>query len=144
MDLSVIGMAFGLLLLLVLCWFGFHFWANPPLKDPDALARVTGNCGDTMELALRFQGERVERVRHWTDGCSVSNQCVEAAAMLAQGKDIEALRKINMMSIMELTGQLPDSHLHCAQLAETTLQRAVAEYVRRQGTESCHGGAACG
>lgn len=143
MAISTLALAFAILMLLAACWFGFHYWANPPLKDPDAVAKITGNCGDTMELALRFADDRVDRVRHWTDGCSVSNQCIEAAAMLARGKGVEELKKINMMHIMELTGQLPDSHLHCAQLAETTLQRAVVDYLQKQGPMSCHRGQEC-
>jgi nitrogen fixation protein NifU and related proteins len=32
------------------------------------------------------------------------------------------------MTIMEQIGQLPESHLHCAQLAETTLLAAIKNY----------------
>lgn len=143
MEIWSIALAFGILLLLVAVWFGFYYLANPPLKDPDAIARVTGNCGDTMELALGIVGDKVLRTRHWTDGCSVSNQCIEATAMLARGKNVSQLKSINMMHIMELTGQLPDTHLHCAQLAETTLQRAIVDYLQKRGPESCHTGQRC-
>jgi NifU-like protein involved in Fe-S cluster formation len=128
MEITGILVAIGVLILLGLCWFGFHYWANPPMQAPDAEARVTGNCGDTMEISLQFEGDKVAGVRHWTDGCSVSQQCIAGAALLARGKSCEQLKKITMMDIMELVGQLPDSHLHCAQLAETTLQRALDEY----------------
>jgi NifU-like protein involved in Fe-S cluster formation len=136
MDISGIALAFAVLLLIGVCWFGLHYLANPPLEDADATARVTGNCGDTMELALRFCGDKVERARHWTDGCSVSNQCIEAAAMLAGGKSPAELKKINMIDIMDIVGQLPETHLHCAQLAETTLQLAVKEFLQKSGTQS--------
>ena len=116
--------AFGILLVLVFAWFGIHYLANPPMDKPDAEAKVTGNCGDTMEIGLRFEDGVVARTRTWTDGCSVSRQCLDAAALLAKGKSLEDLRKINMMDVMEITGELPDTHLHCAQLAETTLQLA--------------------
>lgn len=138
MVFSTVVMAFGLLLVLVACWFGLHLLANPPLKDADAVARVAGNCGDTMELALWFAGDRVCRARHWTDGCSVSNQCIEAAALLANSKNLEQIRRINMMHIMDITGRLPDSHLHCAQLAETTLQQAVRNYGQITASKSGH------
>lgn len=136
MELTGILMAFLILLLLVAGWFGLYYLLNPPLKDADSTVKVTGNCGDTMELALQFSGDTVKKTRHWTDGCSVSNQCIEAAAMLAGGKTITELKSINMMHIMEITGRLPDSHLHCAQLAETTLQLAVKEYLKKIGPQS--------
>ena len=37
-----------------------------------------------------------------------------------------------MMHIMDEVGRLPDSHLHCAQLAETTIQKAFEDYVRKK------------
>lgn len=129
MELTGIFVAFGVLLLLALCWFGLHYWANPPMQNPDAEARVTGNCGDTMELGLRFEDDRVVQTRYWSDGCGISKQCIEGAALLAKGKTPAELRKLNMMHIMDLVGQLPDSHLHCAQLAETTLQHALKKYI---------------
>lgn len=142
-DFSVVALAFLLLFLLVACWFGLHYLGNPPLENPDGIARVTGNCGDTMELALCFADAAVARTRHWTDGCSVSNRCIEAAAMLASGKSVSEIKRINMMAIMEITGQLPDTHLHCAQLAETTLQHAVVDYLQKRSPESCHDHNSC-
>ena len=132
MELSGIFVAVGVVLLIVVCWFGFYYLANPPMLSPEATARVVGNCGDTMEMSLRVVDDRVEKTRYSSDGCSISKQCIEAAAMLAQGKSIEEVRKINMMHVMEIVGELPDSHLHCAQLAETTLQHAMGDYIQKQ------------
>ena len=128
MEIINILLAFVVLLLLALCWFGFHYLANKPLDNPDGQARVTGNCGDTMEISLQFRNGRVCNSSAWTNGCSVSKMCVEAAAMLARNRQVGEIEKINMMTIMEQIGQLPETHLHCAQLAETTLQRATKNY----------------
>lgn len=136
MELTGILVAFGVLLVLALCWFGFHYWANPPMNNPDGQARVTGNCGDTMEIGLQLVDGKVLKARYWSDGCSISKQCAEAAGMLARGKNLQELKKINMMHVMDITGQLPDTHLHCAQLAETTLQKAVADYLAKQGART--------
>jgi hypothetical protein len=46
------------------------------------------------------------------------------------------LKKINMVSIMDEVGQLPETHLHCAQLAEITLQRSVENYLAGQQTKA--------
>lgn len=127
---------FGILLLIAGCWFGLHYLVNPPLNSPDGEAKITGNCGDTMELALKFEQGRVEQTRTWTDGCSISKQCLEAAAMLARGKTVTELEKITMLSVMEISGKLPDSHLHCAQLAETTLHHAVKDYLKNHRATS--------
>ena len=128
MEILSIFFAFVILLLLALCWFGFHYLANKPLDNPDGHARVTGNCGDTMEISLQFKDGRVCKSSAWTNGCSVSKMCVEAAAMLARNRQISDIEKINMMTIMEQIGELPETHLHCAQLAETTLLAAIKNY----------------
>ncbi|MBU1566104.1 MAG: iron-sulfur cluster assembly scaffold protein [Proteobacteria bacterium] len=128
MEILNILFAFVILFCLALCWFGFHYLTNKPLANPDGHAIVTGNCGDTMEISLQFKDGRVCNSSAWTNGCSVSKTCVEAAVMLARNRQFSEIKKINMMTIMEHIGQLPESHLHCAQLAETTLLAALKNY----------------
>ena len=132
MEIVNILFAFVVLLFLVLFWFGFHYLTNKPLDNPDGHAIVTGNCGDTMEISLQFKDGRVCNSSAWTNGCSVSKMCVETATMLARNRQISEIQKINMMTIMEEIGQLPETHLHCAQLAETTLLKAIENYLGKQ------------
>ena len=51
--------------------------------------------------------------------------------MLARDKPISEVKKINMVTIMDLVGQLPETHLHCAQLAEITLQKSIEDYISK-------------
>ncbi|RPH40960.1 MAG: iron-sulfur cluster assembly scaffold protein [Desulfobulbaceae bacterium] len=124
--------AFFVIFLLAFCWFGLHYLNDKQLKDPDGNAKITGNCGDTMEISLQFSDGRITDTYAWTNGCSFSQSCVQAATQLAQGKGIEEAQKISMLTIMEEVGRLPETHLHCAQLAETTLQRAITNYLSKQ------------
>ncbi len=132
MSIFTLFMAFLVLLIVALTWFFLYYFGNPVLDNPDGIATVVGNCGDTMEIGLQFKNGRVENTHHWTNGCSFSKHCVEKAANLAREKTIMELKKINMVAIMDEVGQLPDTHLHCAQLAEITLQRSVENYLERQ------------
>jgi NifU-like protein involved in Fe-S cluster formation len=122
------------ILLVAAAWFIMHYYANPVIENPDGIAKVTGNCGDTMEIGLQFQEDRVQKTHCWTNGCSVSKSCIETAAMLARNKTAIELQGINMTTIMDVIGQLPETHLHCAQLAEITLHRAAENYLSRQRT----------
>lgn len=126
-----IGVAFGLILAVGLAWFLLHYYGNPVVENPQGIAKVSGNCGDTMEIGLRVEHEVITSTHSWTDGCSYSKLCVEAAAMLARDKTIDEAKKINMISIMELVGELPETHLHCAQLADITLQKSVEDYIAK-------------
>lgn len=120
-----------LLVLFVGVWCIASYFLTPHMDEPDGSARVTGSCGDTMEIGLKIENNIVVNTHSWTDGCAISKLCVEAAVRLAQGHDIEGLKKINMISIIDELGSLPDTHLHCAQLAEITLQRALSNSNRR-------------
>ncbi len=136
MSLSGMAVLIGVLLLFVGIWWGLSFLMTTPLRDPDGHAKVTGNCGDTMEFAFKLEHGVVERTHTWTDGCATSRSCIDAAARLAYGKNCKQLGKISMMDVIEELGSLPETHLHCAQLAETTLHHAVQQYHREQSGQT--------
>ncbi len=129
--MSSLVIAFLLIFSVGAVWFLLHYYGNPVIEEPEGIAKVAGNCGDTMEIGLKIDDNIVTSAHSWTDGCSYSKLCVEAATMLARDKSITEVKKINMISIMELVGQLPETHLHCAQLAETTLQKSVEDYISK-------------
>jgi NifU-like protein involved in Fe-S cluster formation len=97
-------------------------------------AKVTGDCGDTMELSLAFSGNRVDRVRRWTNGCANSLNALDAACRLSRGKTPEEIMELSEARISEEAGGLPDSHAHCAALAYATLQAALEDYLARSRT----------
>lgn len=136
MSFMSIGVAFLVLFAVSITWFFVYYFANPVLDAPDGVAKVVGNCGDTMEIGIKITNGHVSGTHFWTNGCSFSKHCVEAAATLAKNKSIDDLKKINMISIMDVTGTLPDTHLHCAQLAEITLQRSLENYLSGGPKES--------
>ncbi len=113
----------------------YERWRNPRyagvLKDPDGRGRLTGSCGDTMEIFLRFQGGRVEQATYRTDGCASSAVCGSFAAELALGKAPDELAEISGETILEVLGGLPEADRHCAFLAAETLQEALDAYMRK-------------
>jgi len=121
----------GLMVAVGAVWFLLYYYGNPVVENPQGIAKVSGNCGDTMEIGLQIRDGVITSTHSWTDGCSYSKLCVEAAAMLARDKKIGEAKRINMVSIMDLVGQLPETHLHCAQLAEITLQRSLEDYISK-------------
>lgn len=131
MTLLQFTMLFLILLFFVGGWVLFSYLLNSEMKDPDGYARVTGNCGDTMELSFKVEDGVVVETHHWSNGCSISSQCIESAARIVLNKTPIDIRSINMMHIMDDVGRLPDSHLHCAQLAETTVQKAIDDYQQK-------------
>jgi nitrogen fixation NifU-like protein len=132
MTITSIAALFCVLLFFILAWYGLSYMLAPHMENPDGMAKITGNCGDTMEIGVQVKNGKVVKTHHWTDGCTMSRNCIESAARLAYGKSPEDLRKINMSHIVEDIGQIPDSHLHCAQLAEITMQKALDDYYSKR------------
>ena len=102
------------------------------MKDPDGYARLRGRCGDTMEIFLKFEKDKVREATFMTDGCASSAICGSFAAELAIGKSPDELIEITAESIITEIGELPQEETHCAFLAAETLQEALNDYMIRQ------------
>jgi nitrogen fixation NifU-like protein len=126
----------GVLFVIVGIWIGITYWLTPHVEHPDGRARITGSCGDTMEICLKFKGDHVEKTSHWTDGCAYSLNCVSSAADLAKGRHPDEIVEINTDLIQRSVGGLPADHLHCARLAEETLQAALDDYMKKSTKRS--------
>ena len=113
---------------------GFQRWLNPRhhgrMADADAHARVTGQCGDTMEIYLKFENGHVETATYFTDGCAASGICGSFAAELALGKDADALTDITGEAVRREIGRLPPEEEHCADLAAAAVQEALSRYMK--------------
>lgn len=112
---------------------GFQRWRHPRyngrLSSPDAHARLTGKCGDTMEIYLKFTADKVTEASYVTDGCASSAICGSFAAELAIGKNPDELTAITGDRVLEIIGKLPSEDRHCADLASETLQAALGNYM---------------
>ena len=117
---------------------GFQRWLNPRhhgrMSDADAHARVTGQCGDTMEIYLKFEHGHVETATYFTDGCAASGICGSFAAELALGKDADALTDITGEAVRREIGRLPSAEEHCADLAAAAVQEALSSYMKARVT----------
>lgn len=109
-------------------------WQNPrnfsKMENPDGYAQVKGSCGDTMEMFIRMKDDRIAECTFQTDGCSTTIVCGSMASEVAKNKTFtQALALISSDEILKRLGGLPESDIHCAQLASETLRRALADYL---------------
>ena len=102
-----------------------------PLDSCDGHARVTGPCGDTMELWLRIRGEQSEIARFTTDGCGSAMACGSMVTELARGRSVNEARSLGQQAVLEALGGLPEEAQHCALLAADTLRTACEDFLRR-------------
>jgi nitrogen fixation NifU-like protein len=113
-----------------------HRWLDPlymgPIKEPDGYACLTGVCGDTMEIFLRFENNRVKEASFRADGCGSSIVCGSFAAEMSLGKDPDELLEVTSEAILKKLEKLPKEDEHCASLAAETLQEALNDYMTKQ------------
>jgi len=113
----------------------FERWQNPlyggALDNPDGHGRVTGSCGDTMQIFLKFEKNKVKTATFLTDGCGSSTVCGSFGAELTLGKTPDDLVEITGETILKILGKFPEENRHCAFLAADTLQDALNDYMTK-------------
>ncbi|THB70963.1 MAG: iron-sulfur cluster assembly scaffold protein [Desulfobulbaceae bacterium] len=112
---------------------GFERWRNPKyggvLEDADCSASITGGCGDTMTIYLKFTNERVSAASYVTDGCASSGLCGSFTAELALNRTAEQCFELSGADVLETIGVFPEAERHCADLSSQTLHEAVNNYL---------------
>jgi NifU-like protein involved in Fe-S cluster formation len=71
------------------------------MENPDGYGRITGSCGDTIQIFLKFENEKVKKALFQTDGCGSSAVCGSFAAELALGKTPDEIVDITGESILK-------------------------------------------
>jgi len=111
----------------------FRRWTNPlyegALANFDGYGCLRSRCGDSMELFLKFDGERVCQASFRTAGCGASAVCGSYAAEMALDKSAEEILEITGQSILDCVGGLPREEKPIAALAAETLQAALQNFL---------------
>jgi nitrogen fixation NifU-like protein len=98
------------------------------LHHPNGKGKITGPCGDTMNISLRIAKGEIHAARFFTDGCGPTVACGNMLTKMVHGRTVkEALHISTDMLIKELDG-LPSENKHCAELAISTLHVALNNY----------------
>jgi len=100
--------------------------------DADGYARVTGPCGDTMEVWLKVKSNTITDINFMTDGCGPSIAAGSMVTELAKGKSIGEAIKISQQDVLNALVGLPEESEHCALLSADTLKTAIRDYLAIQ------------
>ena len=99
------------------------------MQHADGFARVTGPCGDTMEIWLKVMDGIIIQATFYTDGCGTSIASGSMVTEMAKGTSIIEAQKISQQNVLDVLGGLPDESEHCALLAANTLKAAIRDYI---------------
>jgi len=99
------------------------------MDDVDGFGRVTGSCGDTMEIWLKVKNGSIADATFMTDGCGTSIASGSIVTELAKGRSVGEARRISQQDVLGALGGLPEESKHCALLAADTLKEAIKDYL---------------
>lgn len=99
------------------------------MNDPSASAFIKGLCGDTIEIYLVIENDKIIDAKFYTDGCGATLACGSTVTQLAKNKTIDAVLSISPQSVLDHLDRLPKENIHCAILAVSTLHKAISDYL---------------
>ena len=102
------------------------------IKDASCFGKITGSCGETIEIYLKVDGERIIDASFVTDGCGFSVLCGYIASRLAMGRSIDDAIQIERNTILVFFEEVPENDSHCAYLAAEALQSAIHNWMVQQ------------
>ncbi len=104
------------------------------IEDADGIGEV-GNpvCGDMMTFYVKVDDNHLSDVKFKTFGCGAAIAVSSIASEMAMGKTLEEARKITPALVAQELEGLPKNKLHCSNLGAQALNKAIDDYLKKQG-----------
>ena len=110
-------------------------------SSPEVGTGVVGapECGDVMKLQIQVEGDRIVDAKFKTFGCGSAIASSSLATEWLKGRTLEEAEGIKNTKIVEELS-LPPVKIHCSVLAEDAIKAAIADYRRKQASETAGAG----
>ena len=103
------------------------------IADADGVGKVgSPQCGDIMILYIKVTDGILTDVKFKTFGCAAAIASSSMATEMIKGLTIEEAEKLTRDDVAGALGGLPDSKMHCSNLAPDALRAALEDYRSRQ------------
>ncbi len=106
---------------------------NARMADAHASTCVTGECGSSMEIYLKFRNDYIEEATYVTDADAGARMCGSCATELAIGKTCSQIMKLSIKDVLQRVGRSGTDAEKCALFALSALQKAVKDYRPQNG-----------
>ena len=90
-------------------------------------------CGDLMTFYIKVKDNRLSDVKFKTFGCGAAIAVSSIVSEMAMGRTIEEAQKITPALVAKELGGLPKNKYHCSNLGAQALNRAIDDYLIKQG-----------
>ncbi len=92
-------------------------------------------CGDMMTFYIKVDNNHLSDVKFKTFGCGAAIAVSSIVSEMAMGKTIEEARKITPALVAKELEGLPKNKFHCSNLGAQALNKAIDDYLKKQGKE---------
>lgn len=101
------------------------------LANPDGYGKNTGDCGDSVEIFLMLEGEKVSYAAFDVDGCLNTAACANTVVNTVVGKTLAEAWELSPEQVIDFLKTLPVESEHCAELAVGALYLALSDFEKR-------------
>ena len=107
------------------------------IEDADGIGEV-GNpvCGDMMTFYIKVKNNHLSDVKFKTFGCGAAIAVSSIVSEIATGKTLEEARRITPALVAEELEGLPKNKYHCSNLGAQALNKAIDDYLKKQGKKT--------
>jgi len=98
------------------------------INNADGVGKITGTCGDTVQISIRVENGKIQESKFITDGCGTSIACGSMLTEMIKDKTIEEALMINSNDLLRSLDGLPEEYVHCTVLAVDVLRAAIDDY----------------
>ena len=98
------------------------------MVEADVCGVIHGCCGDTMEIYIQLDGERIKNATFMTDGGASAVAGGSVLTRMVQGMSLEEADRIRPADLIAALGGLPKGKTHCASLTLNALREAIADW----------------
>ena len=104
------------------------------IENADGIGEV-GNpvCGDMMTFYIKVDDNHLSDVKFKTFGCGAAIAVSSIVSEIAKGKSLDEARNLTPALVAEELGGLPKNKYHCSNLGAQALNKAIDDYVAKQG-----------
>lgn len=100
------------------------------LSSPDGYANPVGECGESIELFLYIDEDKIKHACFLPHGCGFTIACGSVLTEMVEGSSLDDAFDLTPEQIEQALGGLPEDHKHCAALAARTIKDAITFFYR--------------
>ena len=104
------------------------------IENADGIGEV-GNpvCGDMMAFYIKVKDDRLSDIKFKTFGCGAAIAVSSIVTEMGMGKTLEEARQITPDLVAKELEGLPKNKFHCSNLGAQALNKAIDNYLEKQG-----------